>query len=267
MIVEGLVLLGAFGLYQIDKSTRIDAEAKKTNISAFTQSVEAQKKLELCNKRTFQILEVNAKRKQGLLTCHLKMFQEQYKVIQQIQFKRGRGIEELEKMDEIRQQVARFSMLPELSRGRTLTDIQTLVSIALRGIGGYMVMESKSNLQLANLNLSESAAYTAEVDTICIALNGIAEHTELTTKLLEKIGMLYMKSIKNLTQILSQNGMDEDNYTDEDIDAINLALTLTKVVYRIINTPMVDQNGKIERESYKVIHEGEQLLKQIGAAK
>ena len=125
----------------------------------------------------------------------------------------------------------------------------------------------KESLQLANINLSESAAYAAEVDTICIALNGIAEHIEITTKLLEKLGMLYMKSIKNIARILSQNGMDEDNYTDEDIDAINLALTLTKVVYRIINTPMVDQNGKIERESYKVIHEGEQLLKQIGAAK
>ena len=75
--------------------------------------------------------------------------------------------------------------------------------------------------------------------------------------------MLYIKSIKNISEILKTNGLEESNYSVEDVQAINICLSMTKLLYRIINTPLIDAEGAIEKESLKVIQDGQQLLKSI----
>ena len=263
MIVNLIALAGLF--YQVDKSMKIDEEATKKNIKAFTKAANAQNKLEKCHENVFNKLSVNAKRKNGILTCHLKMFQEQYKVIRKIQFKKGKGIEELEKIDEIQGKLNQYVTLPAVASGKVMTDSQLMVSFVLRGgIGGLMIKDSEMNMKLASRNVSQANAISAQIDSICIALNGIAKHTEIITELLEKLGMLYMKSIKNISEILKKNGTDSDKYSEQDIDAINISLLMTKLIYRIINTPLIDENGMIEKESVKVIQEGQQLLDSIG---
>lgn len=265
MLLGAGLVLGTLGTFcQVNESMKIDAQSERKNAKAFTKTAEAQKKLEQSNEKAFNALAVNAKRKHGLLTCHLKMFQEQYAVIRKIQFKKGRGIEEIEKIEEIQQKVQQYMMLPAVISGKAMTDSQLVVSIALKGIGGQMIQDSENNLKLASANMSQANAISAQVDSMCIALDGITKHAEIVTGLLEKLGMLYMKSIKNITRILEENGMESERYSEQDIDAINLSLVMTKLIYRIINTPMVDAEGKIEQESAKVISEGKKLLEQIG---
>ena len=72
-----------------------------------------------------------------------------------------------------------------------------------------------------------------------------------------------MKSIKNISIILKNNGLDSENYSEDDINALNVSLSLTKLIYRIINTPLLDENVNIEKESIKVIQQGRDMLKQI----
>ena len=264
MLLEGTALLSGL-FYQVNKSTKIDEQTTKKNVKAFTKTADAQAKLEKCQENVFNKLTINAKRKNGILTNHLKMFQEQYKVIRQINFKKGKGIEELEKIDEIENSLTQYVSQPPISAGKVMTDPQLLISFVLRGgIGGLMIADSKDNLKLASRNLAEANTVSAQIDSMCIALDGIAKHVEIITELLEKLGMLYMKSIRNITEILKKNGMLENNYSDEDIDAINVALNMTKVIYRIINTPVIDKDGNIEQASYKVIKEGQDLLQSIG---
>ena len=140
---------------------------------------------------------------------------------------------------------------------------QYAISFALMGIGGVMIKESKMNLKTASKNKAMASAVTAQIDSICIALEGITQHTMIITELLEKLGMLYMKSIKNISIILKNNGLDSENYSEDDINALNVSLSLTKLIYRIINTPLLDENGNIEKESIKVIQQGRDMLKQI----
>ena len=123
---------------------------------------------------------------------------------------------------------------------------QYAISFALMGIGGVMIKESKMNLKTASKNKAMASAVTAQIDSICIALEGITQHTMIITELLEKLGMLYMKSIKNISIILKNNGLDSENYSEDDINALNVSLSLTKLIYRIINTPLLDENGNIE---------------------
>lgn len=264
MIADGITFLEVLTLgYQVNKSMKIDEQATKKNIKAFTKTADAQNKLKKCQENAFNKLFINAKRKNGMLTCHLKMFQEQYSIIRKIQFKKGKGIEELERIEEIQDQLNKYVTLPAVSSGKQMTDSQFVISFALRGIGDQMIKDSEMNLKLASSNLSQANAISAQIDSMCIALDGLARHTEIITALLEKLGMLYMKSIKNISEILKRNGLDSNRYSEQDIDAINMSLLMTKLIYRIINTPMIDQNGTIEQESVKVIQEGQQLLDSI----
>ena len=219
--------------------------------------------MEKCEEETLKKLEINARRKNGILTCHLKMFQEQYEIIQKIQFKKGKGIDEIEKIDEIQDKIHQYLAIPAVSSGKVMTSPQLMISVALRGIGGQMVKDSERNLKLASLNLAKANAVSAQVDTISIALESIGRHADIVTELLEKLGMLYMKSIKHVKELLETNGVNENNYSDKDIDSINTSLVMTKLIFRIINTPLIDSEGRIEQESQKVIEEGNKLLQSI----
>ena len=251
------MLLGILFAQQINKSAKLDKEATKKNIKAFTKIADANAKLEKCQSDLLNQLQINAKRKNGLITYHLSMFQEQYSIIRKIQFGKGRGIEEIEKIDAIQNQIKQYVELPAVTSGMIMKNSQYAISFALMGIGGVMILKTASK------NTAMASAVTAQIDSICIALEGITQHTMIITELLEKLGMLYMKSIKNISIILKNNGLDSENYSEDDINALNVSLSLTKLIYRIINTPLLDENGNIEKESIKVIQQGRDMLKQI----
>lgn len=262
-MIEEAIIIGGL-LYQVDKAVKLDKSSTKKNIKAFTKIATAQNKMERCQENAFNRLAICAKRKNGILTCHLKLFKEQYKLMRQIQFKEGRGINELEKIEEIQDKINQYMFLPAVSNGKVMTDPQLMISFALRGIGGVMVKESEMNLKLARKNLAKANAVSAQIDSLCIALDGIARHAEIITELLEKLGMLYMKSIRRVTEILTENGLDVGRYSQQEIDAINLSVGITKMIYRIINTPLIDERGMIEQEAVKVVQDGQKLLEAIG---
>jgi hypothetical protein len=262
MFFEGALILVALGA-EVNKSLKIDEQTIKKNVKAFTRTADAEYKLEQSQKNLYEKLVINAKRKNAILTCHIRMFQEQYSVIRKIQFKKGKGIEELERIDDIQKQLAKNIELPAISSGEVMKDSQLIITFALKGIGGLMIQDSKMNLQLATRNLTKANTVSAQADSMCIALDGIAQHVEIVTGLLENLGMLYIRSIKNLERILQINDLDVSKYSDKDFEAINVSLDLTKLVYRIINTPLIDEYGKIEQESVKIIKEGHDLIATI----
>lgn len=266
MIIEtavGTALVG--GLFaQVNKSMEIDEKAMKKNVKAFTKMAESENKLVHCQQKTIDKLMICAKRKNGILNGHIKMFKEQFEVIRKVEFKSGQGIEELEKFDEIIEKLNHSISVAGTENRLEMTTPQTLISFALFGIGGLMIKDSEMNLKMATKTVAQANAMAAQVDSICIALEGLARHSEIVTELLQKLGVMYMQSIRNITDILKKNGMDSNNYSQMDIESINVSLLITKVIYRIINTPMVNADGKIEQESLKVIDEGNDLLKRIG---
>ena len=257
-----IIVTSAIGMlaYQINKSNNIDAESEQKYVKAFSNMANAEDKLKRCQDNLANQLMICAKRKTAIINCHLEMFKKEFEYLRKINFVPGRGIEEIERINEIGRIVD--CKVPALSIKSTteMSDTQIMISFALYGIGGLAVKESKMNLKTASKNLAQSNAMSAQVDTVCIALDAISKHTEIVTNLLQRLGMLYMKSIKNVSSIISRNGLAQENYSQEDVDAINVSLMLTKLIYRIINTPLIDESGSIEKESIKVIEEGKSLL-------
>ena len=267
MLLESALLLGGAlvgELCRANKSMKIDEAALRKNARAATKIAEAENKLKLKQDKTFAILAINAKRKHGILTCHINLFKEQYEILRKLNFEKGRGIEELENFNEIKNKLIHYVSLPSVSSGKIMTDSQLLISYVLKGgIGGLMIQESEMNSKLASRNMAQANTVEAQINSICIALDGLAQHVEIVTELLERLGMLYIKSIKHMSEIIKANGKDASKYTKRDIDDINTCVAMTKVIYRIINTPLVDANGEIEKESYIVIQNGQNYLDSI----
>lgn len=262
MEMEWLILGGRLG-HQINKSLKMDEQALKKNIKASTKMADAQYKVEQTQKHLIERLKVNAIRKNGILSCHLKMFQEQYSAISQINFKDGRGIEQMKQINSIDKQLTKYVSQPAVANGMIIKDSQYFINFALRGIGGLLLVDSKQNLELAKRNMSQANAVSAQADAICIAYQGITNHIDIITDLLEKLGFLYLKSISTIKSILQKNGLDGSNYCDSDLEAIDFSLALTKVIYNIIDTPAIDKNGVIEQESVAAINSGQEILNQI----
>lgn len=264
MIIEALILGGCTSLFhEVNKSMKIDAQAIQKNSRAFTHAAEAEHKILVAQERLVEKLKINAIRKNAILNGHIKMFQEQCSVIRKIETKSGKGIFQMEQINSINDQLTQYLTHPAISSGNMMSNSQMFITYALKGIGGLMISESKQNLDVAKRNMSKANAVCAQAETICIAYDAMATHTDLITDLLQKLGALYIKSIKNVVDIINRNGTIGENYSTDDIDAINTCFLFTKTIYRIINTPMVNNEGVIEQESLCAISEGQDLIDSI----
>ena len=83
-----LILTGGLGtlFYQVDKSMRNDAEAMRKNAKAAARIADAESKVAYCRQELTDAITINAKRKNGILTCHFKMFLEQCEIMKKIVF-------------------------------------------------------------------------------------------------------------------------------------------------------------------------------------
>lgn len=260
-----LILLGSIG-YSIPgalKSMKTDEQAMKKNIKAATKTAEAMQKVEQAQKHLIERLQLNATRKNAILNCHFKLFQEQYAVIEKIDFRPGEGIQQLNQINSINQQLTLYISQPAVASGGIIKESQQMITFALLGVGGLLVQDSNRNLELAKRNMSQANAVAAQADAICIAYNGIANHVDIITKLLQDLGALYIRAIKNLEQIFAKNGMVVENYSDQDIEHINITAKLTEVIFNIIDTPVIDNEGEIEKASIAAISSGEEILNKI----
>lgn len=246
-----------------NESLKLDEKAMQKNAKAFNNMAVAQYEAEMHQKQLMEKLEINAKRKNGILNNHIKMFMEQYHIFQKVQFERGRGIEELEMLERIQTQLTQYVASPQIASGSVMNDKQLLINFALLGIGGVIIKESKANLKAASQNLSRSRVVEAQANTISIAADALSEKVQIITDLLQKLGAVYMLSIRELQRIVEQNGTDAHKYSQDDVNAINTSVRMTKLIYRIINTPLIDKDGKIEQEALLVINEGQQYLNQL----
>ena len=218
-----------------DYSMKVDGKANSTNYRAAAKIAGAQFKVEKQKEELMNNMMINAKRKNAIINYHLKLFQKQYEIIRKIEFKKGKGIEELEKLELIKNQLFSYSSMPVIASEQAMTDTQLALSFAVLGVGGLMIKESKESLKLAQRNMAKANAHATNIETSVIMLEGLNKHVLIVTQLLEKLGLLYMKSIKHITEILNKNGLNANAYSDKDIEDLNISLMMTKLVYRIIN--------------------------------
>ncbi len=260
------IFVGALGMtlfQQINHADNINKSAMEKNSRAFTKMADAERKVAQSKKQLMDAININAVRKKAILNYHIKEAKtllENFETI--ILLKRGKGTEELG-LIELKNSLSNYVKVQSLASADMMTNSQLAINFAIFGIGGLMIKESKINAAVASQNMSKASAMQAQADTVSISMEGIAERVDMTTQLLEKLGVLQLAFIKQLKEIWAANGRDAEKYTEQDMNIIDLTIACTMVLYRIINAPILDENGKISIESKEAMEKGNAYMLQI----
>lgn len=94
--------------------------------------------------------------------------------------------------------------------------------------------------------------------------DALTERIGACTDILQKLAARDMMALNHIETMLKQKGQNEDLYTQNDVDAINLCSELNILIYEIINTPLIDENNEITKASINIINKGKQYLSQLG---
>ena len=260
------VLGGVFAL-EIAKAWRADdveKEAMAKNSKAFGKQAEAKEKVRIHEANLFEKMKINAIRKKAILECHIKKFLDIYKVIDEYQLNKGLGIEEMEKIETLKTRMVQTVNLPSIASGLAKSDTQLIVEYAFFGIGGLMMKEAKENSKLASRNMANANVVSAQADSICIFYDGLSETIQACTEILQKLAAQDIRAINHIESMLERKGNNESLYSQSDVDAINLCSQLNILIYEIINTPLLDENNEITKESKAIISKGQEYLNQLG---
>ncbi|MBT9901574.1 hypothetical protein GPL24_00830 [Anaerostipes hadrus] len=168
------------------------------------------------------------------------------------------------KFNTLREQIAQKVDLPAIANGVAKSDAQIISQYVFFGLGGAIMKDAKDNQKLASRNMANANVVSAQADSICIFYDALTERIGACTDILQKLAARDMMALNHIETMLKQKGQNEDLYTQNDVDAINLCSELNILIYEIINTPLIDENNEITKASINIINKGKQYLSQLG---
>lgn len=246
------------------KADDMEKAALAKNSKAFGKQAEAKEKVRIHEEKLFDKMKLNAIRKNAILQYHIKKFLDVYKTIDEYELSKGLGIREMEKINTLREQIAQKVDLPAIANGVAKSDAQIISQYVFFGLGGAIMKDAKDNQKLASRNMANANVVSAQADSICIFYDVLTERIGACTDILQKLAARDMMALNHIETMLKQKGQNEDLYTQNDVDAINLCSELNILIYEIINTPLIDENNEITKASINIINKGKQYLSQLG---
>ena len=123
--------------------------------------------------------------------------------------------------------------------------------------------DAKENAKLAARNMANANVVVAQADSICLFYDSLSERIQACTDILQKLAAKDTLAINHIESLIQSKGCNENLYTKNDVDAINLCSELNILIYEIINTPIIDENNKMTQASLAVISKGQEYLTQL----
>lgn len=250
-----------WNMIQADKNNE---RADRINIKAFEKIQNAREKQEEQENRTKMALEKLANRKKGILCTTMKNFIEIYEKIMKIDFTEGEGIKELS-LSTLTPTI--FNDVKNMSAtaiGVQMTTGQTIATYLIKGgISGIIAKEAEMNVSVASMRRRQSNVIESQVETTCIALDGIIQRADRISDILAKLNLLFRKSIKTTDEIIEAKGKNRLNYTKSDKECLMTCINIAGAIKKILDIKLLDENGEITKKSLEAIQIGDDYLNQI----
>ena len=105
----------------------------------------------------------------------------------------------------------------------------------------------------------------SQAETAAVSLEAIADGADKISDLLSKLNALFMQSINYTNDIIDERGFDRSNYDAEDRKALMTCMNIAKTIKEIIDSPVIDGDNNISKESKRVIKIGNAYIKELNA--
>ncbi|WP_414698312.1 hypothetical protein [Peptacetobacter sp. AB845] len=263
------ILVGA-GLLAIaasaEKSSRIDRQTRKKLSKAYDKEFNAKNMIEEKQKQVDNALLRVANRKRGILSTSIKEFLEIYDKIIKINFIESDEIKKLNQSSLALQNISELKCSVS-NAALPLSDKEIILKFALTGVGGLMIADSKRNLSIANSQMKISRVIEEQAQSISVILDYITDISGKIASLLSKLNILFNKSIKESKILINEKGINRKNYNKEDRDILMTCINIADAIKKIIDAPIIDENGEIKEETLKIISIGNEYLEKINNLK
>lgn len=268
LVILGAIVAGGIidGFRGAEKSIKFDERARKKFARAYEKQAEANALINKKNKQADIALKKVINRKRGILLTSMKDFLSVYEKVMKINFKDSQGISELNKNLMTFDNIKSIKTMTEISV-RPMNTLE-LVSTFLGsgggvGLGHAMVEDSKRNLSVANKQLKAAEIVYLQAENLSKIIDILIERSENISTILAKLNRLFIKSINFTNNIISNNGFDRENYTLDDRKALMTCMNIAYTIKKIIDTPLIDKEGELAKETLNAIEIGNKFLSEM----
>jgi hypothetical protein len=123
---------------------------------------------------------------------------------------------------------------------------------ALLVLGVVMGAKASAKLDDAYSNLAQAKKVSAELGVLVAACEAIKARCDLFTRLLIKVDMLMNAMNAGLEEVLTTEGADYNTYTKASKEKVMALLATAQAFKALIDTPLLDDNGKLLEDSLTV---------------
>lgn len=124
---------------------------------------------------------------------------------------------------------------------------------ALAILGVVMGAKASKNLDNAYSNLAEAKKYESEMDaasTLCI---GIRRRSAMFSRFLLSLNAIFEPLVFDMSKIIKEKGTDFRSFSEDEKKVVAEAMSLAGAIKAILDTPILDEQGNLTKESGKII--------------
>ena len=249
-----------WNMIQADKHNEL---AEKRNVKAFEKISLAELEVTKQSEKTEMAIEKLINRKIGILKTTMESFLEIYKKIILIDFVESDEIKELFS-NSLVSAVPQIGMEKVKIVGCEFSTAQTIGAVVFQGgVSGFIKEEAKQNANLAAMRNRQADLVKSQAETICVALESIEMRANKISDVLAKLNVVFKKSLDTTSELIERNGKERRLYSKDDKEKIMTCINAATTIKKIIDTPILDANGKIAQKALDVVKAGSDSLAEI----
>ena len=205
-------------------------------------------------------------RKRAILISSMQNFVTVYRKIIKIDFRDDRMLAVLNKKSfstediQVMQAVAQTAVRP-------MTDKEIAVSLlkgfGVFGLGKAFIDSAERELQMAGAQLRSSRVVYSQAENLAAILDGVIASCNKVSALLPQLNRLFMQAIAYSDELIAAKGRDRAAYTENDCKALCSCINLASTLKKIIDAPVLTDEGRIAQETEEALAIGSQCMQDI----
>ncbi len=124
---------------------------------------------------------------------------------------------------------------------------------ALAVFGSMVGAKASAALDDAYSNLAQAREYAQEMSVASTACIGIRKRSDMFTRFLLQLNATFEPLVYEMTQIIKTKGADYRKFSKGEKEVVAEAMTLAGAIKAVIDTPILDDSGKLTKQSEKII--------------
>ena len=136
---------------------------------------------------------------------------------------------------------------------------------ALAVLGVVMGAKASKNLDAANANWAKAKEFEEEMKTAADLCNGIRRRSAMFNRFLIRLQTVFDPMIYQMTEIIKERGTDFRNFTEDERKVVASAMSLAGAIKAVLDTPILDEDGNLTKQSGLVIESTQKKIELIVA--